>query len=601
MGHAILNSKHEKSLYQLSLSIGNKALPKEMSHEFLEELSYCTDAAQATVYLDVSAYTSKQIKERTYSWPISDRPIQIDIHTIQNLTKSSECLTALSLKPPHPLFALLDNNSKKTSIIYLWKLSTLGFLSLSLDRAAPLMECMLKELDKIMRSYATVLGLSLKANESNSISGRQKLLEDIVKTYPQPIIAIDKDHNVTVWNKACEKVFGILAKDVVGTNKQWKTFYPEPRPILADIVLSNNIEQLDQYYPNIYRKSPFIMGAYEAENFFPKIGDNEYNRWLYFTASRLHSDTGEAIGAVESLIDITSRMEAESEVRALNTALKQRTSDLEATNTELNNTMLKLANSEKLSSLGKLVAGIAHELNTPIGNIRTVTTSLLDETESLMLLLSQGKITKSALYDFLDMTLSSTQLIEHAIAKTAAVILNCKKASINRNEATRRQFYLANTMGELLHLRSKHLKQSNASITTDIPTSIKLDSFPSPLSQVLNNLIDNSLMHGFENLSSGEIMLSAFVDGSSVKITYTDNGCGIPSSVVEKAFDPFFSAHLEHVGSGLGLYIIYNLVTGVLSGSVELTSVEGEGTTITITLPLIAPYPVHPHQDDFHI
>ena len=602
MGHADIESKHEKSLYRLAMSIGSSDKLHSLCHDFLDELSFYTDAVDAAIHLQPSQQITRHLKCHTFTWPISKATSLLNINVLQSLDALLKDSNSTKITAHHPTFSFLISKTQKINCIYLWKLSTLGFLRVSFSEETNLHPDVLIELEQIIKRFSNVLALCLssKAKEGR-ISKREKLLEDIVNTYPQPIIAIDQNHKVIVWNNACEKVFGINAAQVLGTNKQWKTFYPKPRPILADIVLSNNIDQLDEFYPNIYRKSPFIKGAYEAENFFPKIGAHEYNRWLYFTASRLYSDSGEVIGAIESLIDITERMEAESEVRELNKILEQRTSDLEVINSELNTTMLKLANAEKLASLGKLVAGIAHQLSTPIGNIRTISSSLHDETQSFIQSITSGNVTKTALNDFLHSSLQSNQLIEQSTAKAADLISNCKKAAINRNQASRAQFNLADTLEELLALRMDSLNKSNIRLRVEVPVQIRLDSFPAAITQIINYLIDNAIMHGFENYSEGLISLKAKLNGNAVSIVFRDNGYGISPENIAKAFDPFFTAHLQHEGCGLGLYIIYNLVTGILGGTIELESTEGEYTEIRILIPATAPYPVHPHNDDYHI
>lgn len=602
MAHADIESKHEKSLYRLAMSIGSSDELNSLCHDFLDELSFYTDSVEAAIHLLPSQQKSRNLESHTFTWPISKATSLLNINVLQSLDLLLKDTNGTKITAHHPTFSFLISKTQKINCIYLWKLSTLGFLRVSFSQETNLHPDVLTELEQIIKRFSNVLALCLSSKtNSRETSEREKLLEDIVNTYPQPIIAIDQNHKVIVWNNACEKVFGINAAQVLGTNKQWKTFYPKPRPILADIVLSNNIDQLDEFYPNIYRKSPFIKGAYEAENFFPKIGAHEYNRWLYFTASRLYSDSGEVIGAIESLIDITERMEAESEVRELNKILEQRTSDLEAINNELNTTMLKLANAEKLASLGKLVAGIAHQLSTPIGNIRTISSSLHDETQSFIQSMTTGNVTKTALNDFLHSSLQSNQLIEQSTAKAADLISNCKKAAIHRNEATRAQFNLAETIEELLALRIDSLTKSNTHLRVNIPDQIRLDSFPAAITQIISYLIDNAIMHGFEDYNEGLISLKAKLDDNTVSIIFRDNGCGISSDNIAKAFDPFFTAHLQHDGCGLGLYIIYNLVTGILGGTIELESTEGEYTEIRIAIPATAPYPVHPHNDDYHI
>jgi len=428
----------------------------------------------------------------------------------------------------------------------------------------------------------------------------QKLLEEIVHTYPQPIIVIDTDHRVLIWNKACEQVFGIPARDVLGTKNQWKTFYPEPRPILADVVLEDDRKQLEQYYPGLHRKSPFIEDAYEVESFFPKLGSNT-DRWLYFTAKRLYDQDGNVAGAIESLIDITQRMEAEAEVKELNESLSDHSQKLEEANEELKATMLKLANTEKLASLGKLVAGISHELNTPIGNIRTISTALKADASRIQDQLNSGEMTKSALENFLNNVIESTDLIEKSTAKTAELILSCQQISANDNEYERGQLDLRELVEEVLNKQTQGLARSNILVENLIPHDISMNSFAAPIQQIFDNLINNTRMHAFDDQPSGKIKICASVSDKSIRLVYTDNGCGIPTKNFVKVFDPFFTTKFGQGGNGLGLYIIFNLVTGVLGGSLELQSPNDDGFELHITLPSTSPYALTVEDDTYYI
>lgn len=428
----------------------------------------------------------------------------------------------------------------------------------------------------------------------------QKLLEEIVHTYPQPIIVIDIDHRVLIWNKACEKVFGISAKDVLGTKDQWKTFYPEPRPILADIVLDDDKEQLELFYPGLHRKSPFIEDAYEVESFFPNLGSHT-DRWLYFTAKRLYDEDGNVVGAIESLIDITQRMEAEAEVKQLNESLCDHSQKLEEANEELKATMLKLANTQKLASLGKLVAGISHELNTPIGNIRTISTALKADAARIQDQLNAGGMTKSALENFLNNVLESTDLIEKSTAKTAELILSCQQISASDNEYERSMLDLRALVEEVLNRQTQGLARSNILVENLIPHDITMNSFAAPIQQIFDNLINNTRMHAFGEQRSGKIKICAQVCEKMIKVIFTDNGCGIPTKNFSKVFDPFFTTKFGQGGNGLGLYIIFNLVTGVLGGSLELQSPNDGGIELHIILPCTSPYALTVEDDTYYI
>ncbi|MFI4940364.1 MAG: PAS domain-containing protein, partial [Burkholderiales bacterium] len=217
---------------------------------------------------------------------------------------------------------------------------------------------------------------------------------------PVPTFAIDMDHVVTHWNKACEQVTGRSAAEMIGSRNHWQPFYAEQRPGVLDLIVDGSIEALaSTYYQDTLKPSPLISGAYEAEAFFPKIGNN--GCWYFFSAAPLRDSSGHIVGAVETLQDITLRKLAEQDLRQgwleLEQLVAARTAELAQANirleidirqredaetellrrnaelTELNAKLLmaqqQLLQSEKLASIGQLAAGVAHEINNPIGYI----------------------------------------------------------------------------------------------------------------------------------------------------------------------------------------------------------------------------------------
>ena len=422
-------------------------------------------------------------------------------------------------------------------------------------------------------------------------------LNQLIATYPQPILVLDKNHKITHWNRACEQVLGFSANEMIGTKNQWKPFYPTARPIMADMVMENGggNDLIQKFYSGKYRKSPFIPDAYECEDFFPNMESQGNGRWLYFTASAIRNDEGEVIGAIESLIDISQRMQAESEVRKLNDELEQRvlerTSELKLANADLHKAMNQLVNAEKLASLGNLVAGVAHELNTPIGNIMTVSTTLKENASEFDHAVQSGSLRKSTLVDFMQVITESTQLMERSAQRAAELIGHFKQVAIDQTSVRRRQFDLRETVQETLTSMSPVLKKTNYVIENKVQPGLYMESYPGPIEQVLTNLINNSLLHGFENKEQGVISIKCSEHSNSVRVIYTDDGVGIPRQLINKAFDPFFTTKLGSGGSGLGLYIIYNLITAVLGGKVDLISEQGAGVKFSIELPKTAPIP----------
>lgn len=418
---------------------------------------------------------------------------------------------------------------------------------------------------------------ALKESESS--------ISQIVESFPQPIMVLNKAHVITHWNHAAEVIFDAPREEMIGTRNQWKPFYPNARPVMADLVLDQQEAGLiPKYYANKFSESKLLPGAYEATDFFPTMKPK--GRWLYFTAMALRNPQGDIIGAVESLIDITEQKCAEAEVLALNNALEER---IAQRTLELEQAMAQLVQTEKLASLGSLVAGVAHELNTPLGNMLTLATTLQEHAQAFSATIAQGQLKRSTLDNFLSMLQESTQLFESSAHKASDLISSFKQVAVDQSSSRRRPFSLQQTINEVLMTLRPLLKNSLHQIHVDIPQPIEMNSYPGPLEQVLTNLINNSLIHAFDHDQPGDIVISAEQHDNLVTLIYRDNGQGMSEDVQKKLFDPFFTTRMGSGGSGLGMYITYNLVNALLGGQIHVQSHPGQGSTFTLCLPIHAP------------
>lgn len=318
--------------------------------------------------------------------------------------------------------------------------------------------------------------------------------------------------------------------------------------------------------------SPFWIES----QFVPVIDTENRCHWVLYTAR-----------------DISARRAAENEVRKLNEELEMRvatrTAELNTANEDLRRATEHLVQSEKLASLGSVVAGVAHELNTPIGNTLTVATALQVQTRLFRAQLSEGSIKRSELAHYLDNCEESATLLERNSRRASELIGNFKQVAVDQTSARRRQFNLRQTMEEVLSTLQPQFKHVAHSIELNIPADVMMDSYPGPLEQVLTNLINNSLVHGFESRTDGLITITVAQKGEQINMVYADNGCGVPEELHRRIFDPFFTTKMGKGGSGLGLYLVYNLVTGMLGGSIRIHSRKGQGTRFEMNLPRIAP------------
>ena len=432
---------------------------------------------------------------------------------------------------------------------------------------------------------------SLRQAES-ALRESEGRLKQVMQGSPLPIFVVDEAQKVVLWNPACERVFGFSAEEMLGSSDPWRVFYPSPRPVLANLIVSGGDEGVVRgYYGDSCRRSPFNSEAFESEGFFPHMGD-QGGRWLYFSASPLRNADGKVIGAIETLIDITERKMAEAEARQLTEQLEirvaARTAELAEANEDLKRAMKQLAHAEKLAALGSLVAGVAHELNTPIGNMLTMATALHGRVRNFSSAALAGSLRRSMLEEFVQGANEAADSIERNAGRAAELITTFKQVAVDQTSVRRRSFDLGELVRDVYATLQPRLKHTSHRLLIDVPAGIMMDSYPGPLDQVLLNLVNNALLHAFEHCDAGTMSISARFDGAGVLIEFNDNGCGMDKATAARAFEPFFTTRLGSGGSGLGLYLVYNLVTAALDGEISMQSEVGVGTRFLLKLPLVA-------------
>jgi PAS domain S-box-containing protein len=307
-----------------------------------------------------------------------------------------------------------------------------------------------------------------------------------------------------------------------------------------------------------------------------------------------------------SLFDVTERKASAAALQRMNEALEtrvaERTRDLAASNAELSatveqlrRTQSELVRSERLASLGSLVAGVAHELNTPLGSALLVATTLGDGIEDVRRKLESGELKRSSLDGFLEQQAEAQALIVRNARRAAELIGRFKQVAVDQTSEQRRRFDLAEVVDEVIGTLQPRLRKTPHQITVDIVPGLTMDSYPGPLGQVVTNLVMNALLHGLGD-QPGEVRISAQArDGDQVGLSVSDDGVGIPPEHLTRIFDPFFTTKLGEGGSGLGLHIVYSLVQRGLGGRIDVDSQPGHGARFTVVLPRVAPQAVDPN------
>lgn len=275
----------------------------------------------------------------------------------------------------------------------------------------------------------------------------------------------------------------------------------------------------------------------------------------------------------------------------INRALKREQAEQRELIKRLEETRQQLVQAEKFASLGTIVAGVAHELNTPIGNGLMAASTLARAIATFRRESTDG-IKRSMLESLLKEMETGSDITQRNLLRAAELISSFKQVAADRSSEQRRNFELDEVVGKIMLTLQPSLKNTVARFAVDIPPGIHLDSYPGPLGQILVNLIGNATLHAFEGRSHGKVHIHATAHtGDNVRIWVDDDGIGIPPELLPRIFDPFVTSKMGRGGTGLGLYIAHNIAANMLGGSISVISSIGHGTTFELNIPAVAPKP----------
>jgi PAS domain S-box-containing protein len=294
--------------------------------------------------------------------------------------------------------------------------------------------------------------------------------------------------------------------------------------------------------------------------------------------------------------DITPQKQVELEVKKLNDQLEDKVNTRTAALTESNKqitetleqlkrTQLTLVESEKMASLGSLVAGVAHEINTPIGISVTAASFLQEEIDTLTIKMRENSLTRSYVEKLIERISESGRLLNNSLNRAANLVSSFKQVAVDQSSEACYSFKLADNLNQVITSLKHKLKQVPGEVHVSCPEDLSIYSFPGSFAQIYSNLLLNSIIHGFENWQGKcDIYIDITQVGSDLQIDYRDTGKGIGADIAERIFDPFVTSKRGSGGSGLGTHIVYNIVKQLLKGDIEYLAGE-KGTHFRIKIP----------------
>jgi signal transduction histidine kinase len=281
------------------------------------------------------------------------------------------------------------------------------------------------------------------------------------------------------------------------------------------------------------------------------------------------------------------RREAEQAVIQLNATLEQRvierTTELQESLTALKKTQNQLVESQKMAALGCLVTGVAHEINTPLGIGITATSHLFNATKQLNDNIADKQAVDPQLIEYINLADESLGMIENSLKNVADLVRSFKNIAVDQCSGDKRTFNLKEQLEEVLFIYNPRIRNTRHKVEIICPYDLIIHSFPGAISEVVVNLISNSIKHGFEDMEQGKIEINATNSSGVLQLTYRDNGKGMDKQKVERLFEPFFTTKRGQGNIGLGMNVVYNLVNHTLGGQIQCQSTLGDGVIFIIT------------------
>jgi PAS domain S-box-containing protein len=417
----------------------------------------------------------------------------------------------------------------------------------------------------VVRYEGTVRDITNQKRAEAAVMEGRRLLQQVIDTVPAVINVKNPDLRYVLMNRYMARIFGIEPGDALGRTT-------------AELMARYGAAKTSEPDKRVL-ETRGGLGFYEEEY---QDAAGAMRQWLVNKQPLLTPD-GKLENIVTVALDIGERKRSEQEMRKAKDAA-------EAALRNLRETQNSLIEAEKLAALGRLVAGVAHEVNNPVGISLTVASSLERKIAMFGEEVARGDLRRSSLTEFIESNRDAAAQLVANLNRAAELIQSFKQVAADRNYSDQRVFDLADLTEQVVMSLKPGLRKQNLALSVDCKPNLTMNSYPGPYGQVLTNLFLNAVAHAFPNGGGGAVEISIQESGEDhVEVVFADNGIGMSPEVRRRAFDPFFTTRRDQGGTGLGLHIVYSIVTNRLGGRLNLHSEPGKGTRVQIILPRIAP------------
>ncbi|HEY0912675.1 MAG TPA: PAS domain S-box protein, partial [Bradyrhizobium sp.] len=418
---------------------------------------------------------------------------------------------------------------------------------------------------EVVRYEGTIRDITDQKRAEDAIAEGRRLLQQVIDTVPAVINVKNKELRYVLMNRYMAGIFGVEPGDAIGRTT-------------SDLMSRYGAQKTDENDKRVLATSSGL-GFYEEE-YMDSFGN--MRQWLVNKLPLLDAE-GEIERIVTVALDIGERKRGELEMRKAKDAA-------EAALRNLRETQNSLIEAEKLAALGRLVAGVAHEVNNPVGISLTVASSLERKTAMFTAEVERGDLRRSRLTEFLETSRDASSQLVANLNRAAELIQSFKQVAADRNYSDQRSFDLGDLTEQVVMSLRPGLRKHHLTLNVDCQPNLTMNSYPGPYGQVLTNLFLNAVAHAFPDGRAGAVdIVVRESSNDNVEILFSDDGCGMSLDVRRRAFDPFFTTRRDQGGTGLGLHIVYSIVTNRLGGRLNLESEPGKGTRIQIILPRVAP------------